>query len=243
VKRKALFVVFLSLVSVFFTTGTVVAKKDSFCTETKKSFLNETYTGTPAENASRIRLFTESGAGTAALVEIDDQLYLFTAGHVLVHSIDEDMFIYIPGCGVLPNPIDSDLNQAYKSAYDNIMIYPLLDYTKDQLADYVSPLPIALAPPKATETVYMPDQTNGKLFAYYVATADTFELFINMWYENEMLCESQSGGPALNGKGEIVGVLSQAPRNAQINEGAEKACFNQAYVVPIDAPVKPEVNL
>lgn len=208
-----------------------IKAQSSICQETDKPFLMDVYVGTPAENAARIKLFTDSGAGSAALVSYADNIYLMTAGHVAWHAETEEMSIYVPGCGVLREIVNPDKYLVLKFASDNIMLYPIDSETMDALAGIADPLTISLEPTNDGDTIYFPTEGTADLLPYFVVTVNDFELYSVMWNDGDEVCESMSGSPVFDANGNIIGVLSSAPTMAESNTLTD--CFVQAYVIPI----------
>ena len=201
------------------------------CQETNLSFLTEVYVGTPTENAARIRLFTENGYGSAAMVDIDGDVFLMTAGHVAWQATLEEMSVFIPGCGVLLEIINPDEYIVYKRAYDQIMLYSLSTEIVDALHGIVEPLTISEIPVQNGNTIYFPAEETVDLLPYYVVSETDVEVYAVMWNEDNEVCVSMSGSPALDGEGNVAGILSSAPTIAESNSFDD--CFLQVYVTPV----------
>lgn len=215
--------------------GSLIANQtkaqDSICQDTDLSFLTNVYAGIPSENAVRIKLFTDSGYGSAAMVTIEQDVFFMTAGHVAWQANLEEMSIFVPGCGVLPEIINPENYVVYKFAQDWVMLYPVGSEVVNALQDIVEPLEIAENPAQSGDTIYFPEEATEELLPYYVVSANEDELYTVMWYEDDEVCVSMSGSSVLNEEGDIIGVLSSAPNIAESNNLED--CFLQAYIVPL----------
>jgi len=229
--RRLFFILFLAATLTSpLLTGKVKAQ-DKICQPTDQQFLLDIYHGSPKENAARIKLYTQSGYGSAALVSIKEKVFVMTAGHVAWQANLQDMHIFVPDCGVLPGVIDPNNYVVYKESLDNIMLYPIDDDIAESLEDIVEPLTLSGNQSQPDDTVYFPSETSAELLPYQIIAVSNIELFAVMWYEGDEVCISMSGSPAFDTEGNIVGVLSSAPLSAESN--LKEKCFLQAFIIPV----------
>lgn len=205
--------------------------------------------------AASIKMANDFGYGTASLVSLDNDLYLYTTGHVVkgLLSDPESILAEITGINRFKlDPIEFILgNMIFPRQIEPLAYYPLekvqpkpLEQIKREInLGKLSPLVFAKNKPAIYEETYIPRIDTGEIQKFnFLSYVEDLHAYMLMGGSDRsgMVCKGMSGSPCIRASGgnmtnQIYGVLQGAFRALYDRDESGKSnnyCSQAGVVIP-----------